>query len=62
MKDKLKLLDKLLMTAGFLSAGVSALINIKNGPNAWFWQIMCMVWILICFLKQMSIENLEDKE
>lgn len=56
---KYRKLDKLFMILGFISAGISSIVDYsKNEP--FMWQAACMIWISIAYIKQLSIENLED--
>lgn len=58
---KYRKLDRLFMILGFISAGMSSIID-YNQNEPFMWQVACMVWITIAYIKQMSIESLEDDE
>jgi hypothetical protein len=54
--------EKIFTVFGFLSALSSAIIHYTTEGKNYFWQIMVIVWILIAFMKQRTIEEIEDKE
>jgi len=56
---KNRLFDKLFMVIGFVSAGISSIIDYNQG-EPFMWQVACMVWITIAYIKQLTIESLED--
>jgi hypothetical protein len=56
-----RIFDKLFMVLGFISAGISGMIDYSKG-DPYMWQIACMTWIVIAYIKQLSIESLEDEE
>lgn len=58
---KYRKLDRLFMVLGFISAGISSIVDYhENEP--FMWQVACMIWITIAYIKQMSIESLEDDQ
>lgn len=54
--------EKVFTIIGFLSALGSAIINYVTTNEHYFWQLMVMVWISIAFIKQKTIEEIEDKQ
>jgi hypothetical protein len=56
-----RIFDKLFMFLGFISAGISSLIDFYE-DEPFIWQLSCMAWIAIAYIKQMSIESMEDEE
>lgn len=56
---KYRTFDKLFMVLGFICAGLSAIVDYDKGES-FLWQLACMVWITIAYMKQLSIESLED--
>ena len=58
---KYRRLDKLFMVLGFISAGISSIVD-YNQNEPFMWQVSCMIWISIAYIKQLSIENLEDDQ
>jgi hypothetical protein len=58
---KYRIFDKLFMSLGFLTAGISSFIDYKEG-EPFIWQLSCMVWISVAYIKQLSIESMEDEE
>jgi hypothetical protein len=58
---KYRIFDKLFMSLGFISAGISSFVDYKEGES-FIWQLSCMVWISVAYIKQMSIESMEDEK
>jgi hypothetical protein len=46
----------------FLSALASAITNYSTTGKNYFWQLMVIVWVLIAFMKQRTIEEMDDKK
>ena len=46
----------------FISALGSAIINYTTTGENYFWQLMVIVWVLIAFMKQRTIEEIENKK
>jgi len=54
--------EKVSTIFAFLSALASAIINYTTTGENYFWQLMVIVWVLIAFMKQRTIEEIEDKK
>jgi len=54
--------EKVSTILAFLSALASAIINYTTTGENYFWQLMVIVWVLIAFMKQRTIEEIEDKK
>ena len=46
----------------FLSALGSAIINYTTTGENYTWQIIVIVWVLIAFIKQRTIDEIEKKK
>lgn len=53
--------EKVFTILAFLSALSSAIINYSTGKN-YFWQLQVLLWIIIAFIKQKTIEETENKK
>jgi len=56
-----RLFDKLFMFLGFFAAGISAALSFME-DKPFIWQLGCMAWIVVAFLKQLTIESYEEEE
>ena len=54
--------EKVFTVLGFISALSSAIINYTTTGKNYFWQIMVIVWITIAFMKQRTIEEIDNKK
>lgn len=54
--------EKIFTIIAFLSALSSAIVNYTTTGKNYFWQIMVIVWILIAFMKQRTIEEIDNKK
>jgi hypothetical protein len=49
------------MILGFMTAFASVILNITNN-KPYEWQLACLAWIMIAYLKQLTIEGYEDEQ
>jgi hypothetical protein len=56
-----KILDRVFMILGFMTAFASVILSINNN-KPYEWQLACLAWIMIAYLKQLTIEGYEDEQ
>lgn len=56
---KYRILDRIFMFIGFTTALISAILAYVNS-EPFVWQLGCVAWISVVYLKQLTIESLED--
>ena len=54
--------EKVFTVLAFISALSSSIINYTTTGENYFWQIMVIIWVLIAFMKQRIIEEIENKK
>jgi hypothetical protein len=59
---KLNFWENLSTLLAFVSALASSIINYTTTGENYFWQLVVIIWILIAYMKQRTIEKIEDKE
>lgn len=55
-----KIIDKMFMFLGFISAALSAILDFVDS-KPFLWQLACMAWISICYIKQLTLESYEEE-
>jgi hypothetical protein len=53
--------ERTLFVLGILSAALSLGIHIKDGWQAWSWQLACIFWILTCWMKAEMAESIKNQ-
>lgn len=51
------MIEKIFMGIAFVLAGLSTLMFWGQGFHAWIWQIITMIWIFNCYIKQKTIDR-----
>jgi uncharacterized membrane protein YgaE (UPF0421/DUF939 family) len=54
----MKNLENVCMLVAFITAGLSAMMFFGQGFSTWIWQVVVMIWIATCYLKQKQIDKL----
>lgn len=53
--------DYICMAIAFFFAALSAMVFWEQGFHAWIWQVISMIWIFNCFMKQRTIDKMEKE-
>lgn len=52
--------DYICMVIAFMMAGLSLMMFWGQGLAAWIWQVTTMIWVFNCYMKQRTIERIEN--
>ena len=51
------MIEKILMGLAFIFAALSAMMFWGQGFHTWIWQVITMIWIFNCYIKQKQIDR-----